>query len=384
MSPGTTSLSPAASKDRRRALLVCSLLVTVTLAAYGRVWQLGFVDYDDPGYVFENPHVLAGLGRSGLAWAFTTTTESNWHPLTWLSLMLDATIGGADPHLYHATNLLLHVANTLLLFLVLSRMTGFLWRSAFVAALFAVHPLHVESVAWVAERKDVLSTLLWLLTIAAHVRYAARPSLGRYAAVFSALALGLMAKPMLVSLPLVLLLLDYWPLGRWGTDAGANVAGGSKARERGLLGRGRGRWSLMLEKVPLFALAVASSVATLVAQTEAVQPLGSYPLAGRVANAWVSYIIYIGKMIWPKNLAIFYQYPRHALPFWEPAGAALLLLAVSIAAIGLRRTRPWFAVGWFWFVLTLVPVIGLVQVGSQAMADRYTYVPLIGIFIVVA
>jgi tetratricopeptide (TPR) repeat protein len=405
----------------------------VTLAAYGRVWSLGFVGYDDPGYVYENPHVAAGLGRSGLAWAFTTTTEANWHPLTWLSLMLDASIGGADARVFHVTNLLLHVANTLLLFLLLDRSTGHRWRSAFVAALFAVHPLHVESVAWVAERKDVLSTLFWLITIAAYARYTARPSPVRYAAVFAALALGLLAKPMLVTLPLVLLLLDYWPLRRWGGSFEAeslappsrhrHVERGSPMDGRGGRRRSRGAGAvstrapegvprdggtqrdggshphadhegaagvasmpkrLILEKIPLFALAGASCVATLIAQKSAVQPLGSYPLSGRVSNALVSYVSYLWKMIWPRGLAIFYQYPRHALPLWKPAVAALLLVTVSVAAIRLRRSRPWLPVGWFWYVLTLVPVIGLVQVGSQAMADRYTYVPLIGIFIVAA
>ena len=346
---------------RYSTLSICLLLAAVTLVAYGRVWGLGFVNMDDPLYVTANSQVLTGLGWPGFAWAFTSTTQTNWHPLTWLSLMLDATIGGADPRVYHATNLLLHVANTLILFLVLTRMTGALSKSAFVAALFAIHPLHVESVAWVAERKDVLSTLFGLLTLAAYARYSERPSRGAYATVVAAFALGLLAKPMLVSLPLVLMLLDYWPLGRW-----------EKVGPR----------KLFLEKLPLFAMAFASSVVTLVVQQPAMERMAGIPFIERAANAALSYVVYITKMAWPRRLAVFYPYPRHLVV--PSIAAAAALVAVSVAVIVFARSRPYLPVGWFWYVVTLAPVIGLVQVGLQARADRYTYVPLIGILIVLA
>lgn len=347
--------------DRSAAMVVCLLLGAVTLAAYGRVFELGFVNMDDPLYVASNPQVLAGLRWPGIAWAFTTTSQANWHPLTWLSLMLDATLGGANPRVYHATNLALHVANTLLLFMLVLRMTGARVRSAFTAALFALHPLHVESVAWVAERKDVLSTLFFFLTLAAYLRYTRRPSWGTHAVVVAAFAAGLLAKPMLVTLPFVLLLLDAWPLKRWGRVP---------AR------------TLVLEKVPLAVLAVASCAITLVVQRSAMERMEGVPLGERVANALVSYVAYIGAMVWPRKLAIFYPYP-HGLS-WQPVAAAALILAVSFAAIGLARGRPWLLVGWFWYLITLVPVIGLVQVGLQARADRYTYVPMIGLFMIVA
>jgi Flp pilus assembly protein TadD len=331
------------------------------LAVYAQVVGFDFVNFDDLRYVSDNPRVLSGLSPENLVWALTATTEANWHPLTWLSLMLDTELGGPGPAVYHATNLALHVANTLLLFLLLSRMTGSTWRSAFVALLFGIHPLHVESVAWVTERKDVLSTLFWLLTLLAYVRYAGSPRLRRYLLVLLTFALGLMAKPMLVSLPLVLLLLDYWPLAR--------------------LSR-RSLW----EKLPLLALAAASSVITLHAQSAGggLNSLEALPVGNRVANALTSYFGYIVKTFWPFDLAAIYPHPRDALPAWQVAAAGFALVVLTVVALRMARRFPYLVVGWFWYLITLLPVIGLVQVGIQAMADRYTYIPLIGLFLAIA
>jgi len=339
-------------------------LAALTLIAYTGVWRNGFVAWDDPFYVSENAHVLGGLTLRGVAWAFTSTEASNWHPVTWLSHMLDVQLFGADPGMHHAVSLLLHILNTVLLFSILYRMTGALGRSAFVAALFAVHPLHVESVAWAAERKDVLSTLFWMLTIAAYLAYVERPHWRRYLLVLVVFALGLMAKPMLVTLPFVLLLLDLWPLGRYN----------------------RTTWyALAREKIPLIGLAVALSVVTFLAQQHAgaVQQLGGVSLGSRVANALVSYIRYIGKAMWPAGLGALYPFPE-SLDGWEVVGAVIVLVATSIAAFAARSRRSYVTVGWFWYLGTLVPVIGFLQVGYQAMADRYTYIPLIGLFIVLA
>jgi tetratricopeptide (TPR) repeat protein len=343
-------------------------LVVGTLAVFGPVYANDFVNYDDPQYVTANPHVKAGLSGEGVRWAFTSTEVLNWHPLTWLSLQLDASLYGSRPWGYHQTNLLLHAANALLLFLVLWRLTAAVWRSAAVAALFAVHPLHVESVAWVAERKDVLSTFFGLLALAAYVRYVERPTLSRYLPVAGAMVLSLMAKPMLVTLPAILLLLDYWPLGRLGI--------GRPAPLRLVLG----------EKIPLLALAVASAVLTVFAQHQggAIESLETLPLGLRAGNAVVSYVRYLGLALWPVSLAPFYPHPRAALPAWQVAGAAALLAAVTALTLASYRRRPYLTVGWLWYVITLVPVIGVVQVGEQALADRYTYVPLIGPFVMMA
>jgi tetratricopeptide (TPR) repeat protein len=292
--------------------------------------------------------------------------------------MLDVELYGLNAGAHHMSSVLFHIVNSLLLFIVFRKMTAHLWPSAFVAALFAFHPLHVESVAWVAERKDVLSTFFWLLTMFSYARYAERPGISRYLAVVACFLLGLMAKPMLVTLPFVLLLLDVWPLRRIRFEhSGADEIGGISRRSPGF-------W-LIWEKIPLFLLAFASSVVTFVAQKKggAVGSLEMYPLTMRVANALVSYVKYIAKMIWPVDLAVFYPHPG-SLPAWQVAGAGLFLALVSVAVLRSIRQRPWFAVGWLWYAGTLVPVIGLVQIGLQAMADRYTYVPLIGLFIMVA
>ena len=314
---------------------------------------------------------MKGLTWHGVLWAFTTGSEFYWHPLTWVSHMLDVQLYGLNAGGHHVTNLILHVTATLLLFAALRRMTGAVGRSAFVAAAFAVHPLHVEPVAWVAERKEVLSAVCWMLTLLAYERYARDPRWPRYAAVVGAFLLGLMAKPMIVTLPAVLLLLDAWPLGRLPVSGDIG-------------GRLRGAWPLLREKLPLFALALASGLVTFFNQyaAGAVRELGSYTLSFRLANAAVSYVTYIVRMFWPAGLAGFYPYPR-SLSGWTVVGCALALLAVSVIAIRAWR-RPYVIVGWFWYMVTLLPVIGLLQVGDQAMADRFVYIPLIGLFIVVA
>jgi tetratricopeptide (TPR) repeat protein len=341
---------------------VAAALVAASLLVYWPAFRYPFINLDDQVYASQNPHVEAGLTAGGIRWAFTTFEAGNWHPLTWLSLELDASLfGGRNAGAFHRTNVLLHASNAVLLFWVLARMTGAAWRSAVAAGLFALHPLHVESVAWVAERKDVLSTLFWVLTLAAYLRYARRPGLGSYLLVALCLGLGLMAKPMLVTLPCVLLLLDYWPLRRWGTVPFRR---------------------LLLEKVPLFALAAASCAVTFAAQVQA-HAVRTHPFSARVGNALLAYGSYLGKTFWPVNLAVYYPHPG-AVPWGPVLGAALLLAAVTVLVLGPGRRRPYLAVGWLWFLGTLVPVIGLVQVGGQALADRYTYVPLIGVFVMLA
>jgi hypothetical protein len=326
---------------------------------------------DDPDYVTKNEQVRAGLTVRGAVWAWGTDHANNWHPLTWLSLMLDTELMGTQPRGYHTTNLLLHLGNVLLLYAILRSSTGEAWRSALVAALFAVHPLHVESVAWVSERKDVLSTFFGFLAIWAFARYAARPGLFRYLAVFVCLALSLLAKPMLVTLPCLLLLLDYWPLRRY---------------QGGLDGLGQAAPPLtlpraLIEKVPLFALAAASSLMTVWAQRSAMASLTALPLLARMNNALVSYLQYLRQTVLPYDLAPFYPYPRHPVSPAMALVAAFLLLAVTVLTLLARRRWPYMPVAWLWYLIAVVPVIGIVQVGMQSRADRYTYVPLVGIFI---
>jgi tetratricopeptide (TPR) repeat protein len=353
------------------------------------------VGYDDGEYIIENRQVQRGLTVEGMIWAFTTTQVANWHPLTWLSHMLDCEIFGAWPGGHHLTNVIIHAANGVLLFLVLRRMTGALWPSAFVAVVFVVHPLRAESVAWVSERKDLLAGLFWMLTIGAYLRYLERPSsAGRYLMIVLALALGLLAKPMLVTLPFVLLLLDYWPLRRWRPAAIRPAAGpGERGNARGDSRRwqsaehgSRSSGQLLIEKIPLFLLVAASCVITFLVQRQglAVQSLEELPFLSRLANALVAYVSYIHKMLYPADLAVFYPLSTAGLPGWRVAGAVLLLGVISIWTITQARRRPYLAVGWLWYVGTLVPVIGLVQVGDQALADRYTYLTQIGLYIMVA
>ncbi len=355
MTPGATG--PSSGRDR---ILIAGGLVALTVAAFAGVWRFGFVNFDDPQYVSENPMVLAGLRWSGIVWAFTTGHAANWHPVTWLSHMLDVTIFGPAPGPAHAVNLVLHVANVLLLFEFLRRTTDALWRSAIVAALFAVHPLHVESVAWIAERKDVLSTCFGLLTMIAYVEAARRPRIGPRIAMLACFTLGLMAKPMLVTLPVVLLAIDVWPLRRTPSVA------------------------LLREKLPLFGLALLAMIATVVTQGRggAIAPFNPYPLGARVEHAVAAYVSYLVESVWPTKLAVFYPLPL-ATATWTFRLALVVIVAVTVEAVRLRRSRPYIFTGWIWYVVMLLPVIGLVQVGGQAMADRYTYLSLVGVLVMV-
>ncbi|HZM04174.1 MAG TPA: tetratricopeptide repeat protein, partial [Candidatus Saccharimonadales bacterium] len=333
-----------------------------TLLVYWPVTQYQFVNYDDTDFVTANPQVQAGLTAKGFKWVWHSEVARNWHPITMLSHMLDCQLFGLNAGWHHLTNLLLHLVNVLLLFHLLKWMTGAEWRSAVVAALFALHPLHVESVAWIAERKDVLSTMFWFLTAWAYVRYAKSGSKGFYVLTLVLFALGLMSKPMLVTVPLFLLLLDYWPLGR--------------------MEKGKANARLIWEKIPFFLMSATLCVITFCIQKQGGAMLTSLhlPLRSRLENALMSYVRYLGKMFWPHNLAALYL-RSGAWPLWQVGTAALFLIAVSIIVMRERRRRPYLAVGWFWYLGTLVPVIGVVQVGMQSMADRFTYVPLIGIFI---
>jgi tetratricopeptide (TPR) repeat protein len=337
---------------------VCLALAAITFAVFGQTLAHGFVDYDDNQYVYENPVVSRGLTLKGIVWAFTSVYAYNWHPLTWLSHMLDCQLYGLNPAGHHLTNILLHTATVIALFLVLRQLTGAFWRSAFVAAVFAIHPLRVESVAWVAERKDVLSGLFFMLTIGAYARYARLPwSAARYGLVMLLFAMGLMCKPMLVTLPVVLLLLDYWPLRR-----------AEPARR------------LLLEKLPLLMLSAAACVMTVVAQTGAIESTGSSSLPNRLGNALTTCMVYLGQMVYPAGLAVFYPFPHHGLPILKMALAGALLAGVSTLAWNQRVNRPWLLTGWLWYLVMLMPVLGIIQVGDQAHADRYTYLPQIGIY----
>ena len=365
---------------------VYAVLIVATLSVYLQLRECDFVSYDDPFYVMDNKNIQEPISFHSLYWALTTGHFFNWHPLTYLSYMVDYQMFGLDAQCsgkYHMTNVVLHVLSALLLFEVVRRMTGALWRSAFVAALFALHPLHVESVAWVSERKDVLSGFFWLTTIWAYYFYVQRPGAGRYGAMAAAYALALMAKPMVVTLPFALLLLDYWPLGRFpvvGTDA---------ARRRYLI--------LALEKAPLLVLAAATSVFTLLAQRHggSVMSLEMFPMGSRLANAAVSYLRYIYLTFCPVNLAVFYPHLGNSLRLWQSLGAGALLAAVT-AGIAFLAWKEWrssepgsaprhgyLATGWFWYLGTLVPVIGIVQVGLQGIADRYTYIPSMGLALLI-
>jgi protein O-mannosyl-transferase len=365
---------------RRWKIIACLFLVVATLATYGDLINYQFTSYDDNEYVTDNPPVQRGLTLNGIAWAFTTKHSSNWHPLTWLSHMLDCQLFGLNPGKHHLTNVIFHVANSLLLFLWFLYITRTLGCSFLVAALFALHPMHVESVAWVAERKDVLSTFFWLLTMWAYVWYVERPRLRRYVLVLVCFCLGLMAKPMLVTLPFVLLLLDYWPLGRLSLKGSAAAEASSKPGSRVTNKR------LIYEKLPLVVISALSGVVTVVAQKEAgaILTVQALPFANRMANAMIAYVSYLGKMFWPMHLAVLYPLPRHNLPIWQVLAASLVLVVLSLLALRLARRHPYLPVGWLWYLCTLLPVIGFVQVGGQAMADRYTYVPFIGLFIVLA
>jgi protein O-mannosyl-transferase len=341
---------------------ICIALAALSWLVFGQTLWHDFINYDDPRYVYENTKITSGLSLSGIGWAFTHIHSMNWHPLTTMSHMLDCQFYGLKAGWHHFTNVLLHTISVILLFLALRVMTGALWRSAFVAAVFAIHPLRVESVAWIAERKDLLSGVFFMLTLLAYAHYVRLPSRGRYLLVAFVFACGLMSKPMLVTLPFVLLLLDYWPLDRI----------------RGQL------WKRVWEKIPLIALSVGSSIATFVAQKGAVGWTEELPILERIDNAIVSYVLYIWQMLWPINLAVFYPHPENRLPLWEIISSVLLLICATAAAIAVRKQRPYFLTGWLWYLGMLVPVIGLVQVGWQGRADRYTYLPQIGLYVAVA
>ena len=374
-----------AKTGKLRILLICVVLSVITLIAFEQVRRNEFVKYDDPKYVTNNQHVQSGINRESVIWAFTTVSHTgNWHPLTWLSHMLDCELFGLDPTGHHLTNVLFHIVNTLLLFWILTSITGAVWPSAFVAVVFAVHPLHVESVAWVSERKDVLSGLFFLLTIAAYVRYARHPGIGRDLLVFLALALGLMAKPMLVTLPFVLLLLDYWPLGRLQL-AWQNQCQDVNAQQIEPEVRQFSIGCLIVEKIPLFVLILISSVITSIAQHAGgnMAPMADFSLKLRISNAVVSYVAYIGKIFYPSKLAVLYPIAREGFAAWQPVVSVVILVAVSVLIIYKARQWPAVVVGWLWYVGMLIPVIGLVQIGEQAMADRYMYLPSIGIFIII-
>jgi len=362
-------------------LIVASLLILLTIIAFWPLQHNGFINsFDDNDYVTKNMFVQGGLSLRGLTYAFTTTQAANWHPLTWLSLMLDYQLFGLNPKGYHATNLFFHLANVLLLFLILESMTKALWPSALTAALFALHPLHVESVAWVAERKDVLSTFFWLTTMGAYLRYVRRPGWDRYCLILLSFSLGLLTKPMLVTLPFALLLLDYWPLGRFQLPPPPAPRLGKSGKQP----YQRFAPRLVWEKVPLLILSAFFCLSTIHAQQLGIASLEKFPFAARFGNALLSCVSYLGKMIWPVHLAIFYPVFINSLSWGQVAAAALALLAISFLVLKGARKYPYLPVGWFWYLGTLVPVIGLVQVGLQSMADRYTYVPLIGIFIILA
>jgi protein O-mannosyl-transferase len=378
--PASSSSKPFQSPGTR-TLLLCLLLTAVALAVYNPVTRNGFVTFDDNGYITNNPYVTRGLTWSTVTWAFTSYYESNWHPLTWLSHALDYQIFGLKPAGHHYLSVLLHAANAVLLFLILQSATGFRWRSLMVAALFALHPVNVESVAWAAERKTVLSTTFFLLALYGYGWYARRPGLLRYGAVACCFALALLSKPQVIAFPFLLLLWDYWPLGRMdappGSSAGAQGGKLSTWRSGRLV---RSGW-LLWEKVPLLLLSAASAVLTMMAQKSggAIQTLSDNSLLYRLENAVISYVRYVGKAVWPSKLVPLYLHPA-LYPAWQ-VGAALLFLLLVTAWVLRASDQRYLAVGWFWFLGSLVPMIGLVKVGSQAMADRYAYISFLGLFL---
>jgi len=387
-----SSHSSKAIASRRLILGVCLFLVAITWLVFGQTLGHEFVNFDDHVYVYENPVITGGLTLPGITWAFTHSHARNWHPLTTISHMLDCQLFGLKAGGHHFTNVLLHMIAVVLLFLVLRDMTGApsrtgsVWRSAFVAALFAIHPLHVESVAWISERKDVLSGVFFMLTLGAYVRYARQPSAARYIMMSILFACGLMSKPMLVTLPFVLLLLDYWPLGRgpaFADPPSPERFGESRATPR--QADVSSQWSvvcgLVFEKTPLLALSAASCLATLLVQRQAAGSIDQLPFAWRVNNAIVTSIAYIWQMLWPVKLAVFYPHPDNRLLLWQVILALMFLIGITAAAIALRQRRPYLITGWLWYLGMLVPVIGLVQVGEQARADRYTYLPQIGLYL---
>ena len=354
----------ASANSRVTVRAICISLVCLTWLVFGKTVRFDFVNCDDDTYVTENPLISRGISSEGIAKAFSSTHSSNWHPLTTLSHMLDCQVFGLNPAGHHFINVLLHSIAVVLLFLVCRKMTGWLWGSAFIAAVFAIHPLRAESVAWVSERKDVLSAVFFMLTLLAYIRYTKRPSVLSYFATLIAFLLGLMSKPMLVTIPFVLLLLDYWPFERFENHR-LNIR-------------------LFLEKLPLLGLSAGAATLTLWAQKQAVVSLEALPLSSRISNGLVACLIYIKQLLWPAGLAVFYSYPEKGSPKWEVVLATAVLLLVSAGAIAWRKKYPFLMTGWFWYLVMLLPVIGVIQVGSQAHADRYTYLPQIGLLLIVA
>jgi len=359
----------------RSIILVAVALVAITLAVYSQTGNFQFLGFDDDEYVTNNLHVASGITGENFVWAFTSFDASNWHPITWLSHMVDVQLYGMNPRGHHLTNVVVHTISSLLLLLFLFRFTGSLWQSSFVAALFALHPLHVESVAWVAERKDMLSTFFWLLTLLFYAEYVAKGKPALYKLSLFTFVLGLMAKPMLVTLPIVMLLMDFWPLQRYRHGGG----------KQGLHQVPDGIAAYIKEKIPFLIFSFLSAIITIHAQNRSgsVKNFDQFPFGLRVENALTAYVKYIGKTLWPHNLGVFYPIPSTFL-LWRVIGSLLVILLISGATIRGASRYPYLAAGWFWFLVTLVPVIGLVQVGGQSMADRYTYIPVIGLFIMAA
>ena len=371
------SIAPSKANHRWVSISVCVFLAALTWIVFGQTLGHDFVNYDDPRYVYENTKITSGLSIAGIGWAFTHIHSENWHPLTTISHMLDCQLYGLRAGGHHFTNVLLHTISVVLLFLALRQMTGALWRSAFVATLFAIHPLHVESVAWVAERKDVLSGVFFMLTLLAYVHHVRAPSIRRYLTVALLFTAGLMSKPMLVTLPFVLLLLDYWPFQRFAQKAEVKL----KPPPLRLWDRQSVAGQLILEKIPLVGLSAVSGIVTFLAQRYALGWTEQLPISSRATNALVTYVAYIWQMLWPVKLAVFYPHPENRLPVWEIILALAALIAISAAAFAVRKKRPYVITGWLWYLGMLVPVIGLVQVGWQGRADRYTYLPQIGLYI---
>lgn len=383
----------------RLELTVCLFLVVITFIVFFQLSGYDFVNFDDDLYITKNPRVQAGLTAKNVVWALSSTDLANWHPLTWLSHMLVVQLFGMNPGFHHLTNLFFHIANVLLIFLIFNKVTGAPWRSFCLAVLFALHPLNVESVAWVSERKGVLSTFFWVLTMWSYIRYVERPGLDRYLLVLLFFILGLMAKPMIVTLPFVLLLIDFWPLKRFKfVTSGSIFNFHASSRTRNVEGMiqtentsdydsclaSQPSLRPVFEKIPLFVLSAVSCAVTYLVQHSAgaVRSLEVIPLKSRIANALVSYVTYIGETVYPQSLAVFYPYPA-MIPWWKVFGACLVLMSVSYLSWKSLSKYPYILVGWLWYLGTLLPVIGLVQVGSQAFADRYAYVPVIGLFIII-
>lgn len=372
MSPGVLNKTNEKTHRKTTVALLCLALVFIVLAVYIQVGNHSFINLDDNAYVTNNPHVASGITVQNVVWAFTSVDAYNWHPITWLSHMADVRFFGMNPGGHHITSVVIHTISSLLLFLLLLRLTGALWQSLFVAAMFALHPLHIQSVAWVAERKDVISGFFWFLTLLLYAKYVEKQKTTLYVLTILSFILGLMSKPMLVTLPLVMLLLDFWPLERFRYEGDKHHNSGRAI-------------ALIKEKIPFFVCSIFSGVVTIYAQGKggAIAASDMTSLWLRFENAMTAYVKYIGKTIWPHDLALFYPFPL-SIPLWQAICSLLILILFSALAIRARRHSPYVLAGWLWFVITLMPVIGLIQVGGHSMADRYTYIPLTGLFIVAA